>query len=168
MPTTRLSLESLQMVKFIMLIGPPGSGKSTWAREHCRGRVIRINRDELRTMFKGEYVHGDSLAEYLCTKATLSIASDAMNEGADVILDNTNCTLDTVKDIINRVGHRENVELVFKVFDVPYRTQRWRCLKRFMMGKGPWIPKRVSQRMHMTFQEVKAHIDEYNRGRVTG
>lgn len=154
------------MAKFIVCVGPPCSGKSTWARKLAQKRgVIRINRDDLRTMFKGGYVHGDGFVEKLCTLTTYDTALAILKGGFDVVLDNTNCTVKTVKDLLMNVHDVAEVE--FKVFDIPYWKQRYRNFWRWFRRQGPWIPKEVSQRMDSNFQEVKVFIDDYNRGRVT-
>ncbi len=162
------------MAKFYICVGPPLSGKSTWARKMANKNrdVIRINRDDLRTMFRGGYVHGHGFTETLCTITTISTAGNALRAGYDVILDNTNCTLSTVNDVLNSIvtlkGQGIPIEVEFKVFEIPYWKQRWRNFWRWAKGKGPWIPSEVSKRMDHNFHTVKKFIDEYTRGQLSG
>lgn len=152
------------MAKFYILIGPPGSGKSTWAREKCKEPcVVRLNRDELRTMMKGGYVYGDKVIEALCTSTTRAIARTCLEAEIDIIQDNTNCQLKTIKDILTELP--EGVEVVVKLFEIPYWKQRFRCIVRWMNG-GIWIPKHVSKRMHNNFQQVKEYVNVHYRGRL--
>lgn len=139
-------------------MGPPGSGKSTWAKEQAKSKgVIRINRDDLRTMFKGGYVHGVGFVEKLCTEVTYEAALITLRNGWDVVLDNTNCNLKTVKEILSNI--QGSTQVVFKVFDIPYWKQRYRCIMRWVKG-GIWIPSEVSKRMHNNFLEVKEWLKD--------
>jgi predicted kinase len=73
----------------IVLVGAPGSGKSTWAREHGRGAIL-VGQDELI----------DAITPYgfdpacctIYTAAEDAIARAALREGQTVIVDRTNRT----------------------------------------------------------------------------
>ena len=65
--------------------GLPGSGKSTWAKEQD---AVRVNRDDIRYSLFGVY-WGPPISEELVTKVERSIASAALKDGHDVVIDAT-------------------------------------------------------------------------------
>jgi len=71
---------------FIMMVGSPASGKSTYAKSLAINGLIRINQDELGTKAK-------------CLKAV----KQAISKGENVIVDNTNPSV---------VGRKEYLDLV--------------------------------------------------------
>lgn len=79
------------MVRCIVCIGIPASGKSTWAKEEVRkshGKCKRVNRDDLRAMIDaGEYSPSN---EKLVVKIRDSIIQHSVKNGIDVICDDTN------------------------------------------------------------------------------
>lgn len=76
------------MPKLIVTRGLPGSGKSTWAMQ--QSGAVRVNRDDLRKMlFNAEGVLPWDQEE-LVTQSQRAIASAALNQLRDVIVDDTN------------------------------------------------------------------------------
>lgn len=82
------------MPKLIMLKGLPGSGKTTYANAMVKkslGRLKRVNKDELRAMLDGGKWSKDNerfvldVRDWICAKA--------LNDGLDVIVDDTNLNL---------------------------------------------------------------------------
>ena len=65
--------------------GLPGSGKSTWAKEQD---AVRVNRDDIRYSLFGVY-WGPPISEELVTKVERSIASAALKDGRNVVIDAT-------------------------------------------------------------------------------
>lgn len=126
--------------------------------------VVRVNRDDLREMLKGGYIYGDQIAEQLATEGTFAIAKWALGGGVDVVLDNTNCSIDSLKVILDNVEKSPfDIEVVFKVFDIPYWKQRWRNFYRVGLDftSPRYIPASVAREKTAKFQEVKAFIKEY-------
>jgi predicted kinase len=65
--------------------GLPGSGKSTWARQQD---AVRVNRDDIRFSLFGTY-WGGSISEEMVTKVERAIATEALKEGRNVVVDAT-------------------------------------------------------------------------------
>ena len=80
------------MSALIMCKGLPGSGKSTWAREYvlesAAGRVLRINKDDLRDMLHAGRWHKTNERQILAVRDLL--IAEGLTSGQDVIVDDTN------------------------------------------------------------------------------
>lgn len=75
-----------------ILIGFPGSGKSTWAKVKARElNTIIICRDSFRTMFKHSYVFNKEY-EPLVMDMAFNSAELAIENNNNVIIDETNLT----------------------------------------------------------------------------
>lgn len=145
------------MPKLYVLIGPPGIGKSTWAKANVGGNAVRINRDEMRSMLQGRYVYGNARIEKMVTKISYDIAREAFANNMDVILDNTNCNIKTIRQLIQEVS--KDIDIKWVVFKLPYWKQRLRIIKRWLKG-GPWIRKEVSVNMNKGYEEVVAFLKD--------
>ena len=92
--------------KIYFLKGLPASGKSTWAREKIEKDKIkgvitkRVNKDDLRAMLDNS--HHSKENEWFVNKIQSNIISDALDDGYDVIVDNTNFYL----------KHREEIDMI--------------------------------------------------------
>ena len=80
------------MPKLTCLRGCPGSGKSTWAFEELKrtGNSVRVNRDSLREMLHGFDAKWSGAREKLTVNAERIIVMDALANGKNVIVDDTN------------------------------------------------------------------------------
>lgn len=84
-----------QKGKLHIKIGLPGSGKTTQAKEEMKanGNLIRINRDDIRSMIM---LNWKGKKEDLVTKIQLSAVNHALDEGYDVVVDDTNLNPSTL------------------------------------------------------------------------
>ena len=76
--------------QLLILVGPPGSGKSTFAKYHLRTEEnwFRVNRDDLRSMqFRQENLSEDE--EALLTKMVDSAIISLLNNKVNVVVDAT-------------------------------------------------------------------------------
>lgn len=104
------------MSKFIVLIGLPGSGKSTWAKEYIinNPHTKRVNRDTLREMvdFTGPYSKKNEAAN----RSLRDVCIDhLLLLGHDVISDDTNVYPDKREEMITyvkRVHPHVDLEIV--------------------------------------------------------
>src|SRR5580692_768270 len=73
----------------IVLVGPPGSGKSTWARRNHRGTVHVSQDDLIDAITPGGFDHEYRL---IYREAEDAVARAALRAGHTVIVDRTNRT----------------------------------------------------------------------------
>lgn len=79
------------MIKVEMLVGIPGSGKSTYAKQVVAkdpSNWVRVNNDDLRAMMNGSVWSADY--EKIVTDARNYLIRDALKRGKNVIIDNLN------------------------------------------------------------------------------
>lgn len=79
------------MIKVEMLVGIPGSGKSTYAKQVVAkdpSNWVRVNNDDLRAMMNGSVWSADY--EKMVTDARNYLIRDALKRGKNVIIDNLN------------------------------------------------------------------------------
>lgn len=92
------------MLKVIMTVGIPASGKSFWSKEEVRKDpegTVRINRDDLRSMLSN-YHHSES-NEKMVTAAKEYLLTYSLKRGRNVILDETNINRRNFDDIVAKI-----------------------------------------------------------------
>ena len=93
------------MLKVILCVGIPASGKSTWAKEEVKkdpNGTIRVNRDDLRIMMSN-YVYS-SENEKLVVATRNNIISAALKGGKNIIIDDTNLNRRNFEDVCTLVN----------------------------------------------------------------
>lgn len=108
-----------------ILIGIPGSGKSTWSKDFVSKNPdwVRVGRDDFRFMLKDSPIldpKGEKMLNDLMTQTTRK----ALLSGYNVVLDNTHCKLKYINEAIASVNDLADVD--FRYFDVPMTT----CIER--------------------------------------
>lgn len=102
------------MNKVIILKGLPGSGKSTWAKqmlEKYPGQYKRVNKDDLRAMLDNTIWSKKN--EQFVLKIRNSIILAALEDGADVIVDDTNLHPKHERAIRELVQGKAEIEIKF-------------------------------------------------------
>jgi predicted kinase len=142
----------------IMLCGPQGSGKSTWAKKY-----VTEHPDT-------KYLSTDDIWQSIGSIEDRSIASvvypiltrrceAALQAGQSVILDATFVKRAWRKDYV-KLGRRLNAKLVAHVFNTDKKTLMERIEKRVKVG-GMNIPEEVLDRYIKDFQPpTKEEFDE--------
>lgn len=143
-----------------IMIGPPCSGKSTLSKELVSDDIgiLRLNRDELRSMLRGKYVVGDKLVEALVTEIINFSIDRLIRSGNDVVIDATNCKQKTINNILKVIPEGYSPEVKYIVCDIPYWKQRWRNLLRYLTT-GIWIPRHIAKVMHYNFLALKEKLN---------
>lgn len=106
------------MSKIILTIGPPASGKTTWAKEFVNKnpKYVRINRDSYRWMLFNKQ-HGTPDEEFVVTQVVDSAVDVAILNKKNVILDQTNCNIVYLRETIEKYCTLADIE--FQIFNVP-------------------------------------------------
>jgi len=95
------------MNKLYILVGNIGSGKSTFAQNFIEEKrkkgkkIIYVSRDSLRYMFGAGKYNFDPELEPLVIQGTLDLLNGFMRTGIDIVLDETNISVDLRKDFID-------------------------------------------------------------------
>jgi len=132
------------MSKILILVGAPGSGKSTFARYFLRteDNWIRVNRDDFRLMQFGDSLMIPFYEERISKMVEASVLT-LLKSDTNVIIDATNTSLRTIQDMIHT--YTEYADISFKVFDLPVDELVKRCDKRYE-ETGKFISKSVVER----------------------
>jgi len=141
------------MSRFDLLIGLPGSGKSTFAREMAKKNknTIIVNRDSLRTMLKGTYSYEKDL-ENLVREAAGAIVDKAVRLRFDVIVDETNLTKKKRAWWHTLLPVRHEVTLGFSLFPQWKRNLEFRMKEPRGYDEEDW--KDVIRGMKESFEMV--------------
>ncbi len=109
------------MPKITVCIWLPGSGKTTYAKQKVESnptKIVRVNKDDLRAMLVGRpdaYTPG---LEKLVIEIRNTIITEAIMEGKDVIVDDTNLNpvhLEAIQNIAKSLEYK-NVKVEIKDF----------------------------------------------------
>ena len=135
----------------LILVGPAGSGKTTWARNYVRGRKDTriVSRDSLRQQLFGyddETVKDYYAEKYLheretsVTKSQFALIKCLLEEGSSVVVDDTNLMPAVIDKFVNSF---RSYKITFKVFDVGMNTAIARNAARTKMVdenivRGQW------------------------------
>lgn len=130
------------MTKIILLVGPPCSGKTTWAKKYQKDNpgTIVLSRDAMRTMMTGKLHGNPQWVEDAITSSMYSITRLAYERGTgDVIIDQTNCRIEYLETFVlySRIPYE------IKIFDEPLSVLRKRNQMRAFETHTSPIPDRV-------------------------
>jgi predicted kinase len=141
----------------LILVGPPGSGKSTFAQEYISQHAhwLRVCRDDLRAMQFANTRASDS-TEVAVSKMANALITNMLQQGKNVIADATHCKLASINDYIKQYKHLANIK--FKVFDLPLDELKQRCTKR-AAATGKIIGDDVVEKMYKDFITLKANFN---------
>lgn len=132
------------MANFYMMVGLPGSGKTTFAHNIEKGAIV-ISSDIIRKELWGsEEKQGDNkiVFEELEKRVMENLAADK-----SVVYDATNIKAKKRKDFLYRLRKIPNVNTVCMLMSVPYEQ----CLER-NNERGRVVPEEVIERMYMNFE----------------
>jgi predicted kinase len=100
-----------------ILIGIPGSGKSTWAKQYVLNNAdwVRVCRDEFRYALKNQQMC-DPKIEDLITTLVISTTRAALNKKLNVIIDATHVRVKYLDAIIEEFKYEADID--YQVFDI--------------------------------------------------
>ena len=150
--------------QLLILVGPPGSGKSTFAKYHLRTEEnwFRVNRDDLRSMqFSQENLSEDE--EALLTKMVDSAIISLLNNKVNVVVDATHTRKEFLNQYISKFNHLADIS--FKLFEVETEELKQRVVQRYQ-ETGKFIPPIVLKRFIEQYESVKHTFDFSRRPKV--
>lgn len=112
------SVERFSMLKIIMCVGIPGSGKSTWAKSEISkdpDNWVRINNDDLRAMMNNSIY--SSSYEKLVTDTRNYLIREALKRDKNIIIDNLNLNKKHFDDVVKIAKSiNKSIEISEKTF----------------------------------------------------
>lgn len=107
----------MKKLKILILIGIPGSGKSTWAKEFVRSNEswTRVCRDDFREMLKNSGVV-ENKVENIINELVDATIEQSLLKKMNVIIDNTNLKVKYINDIIEKFKYSADID--YRVFDI--------------------------------------------------
>lgn len=145
-----------------ILLGIPGSGKSSWARKYVaqNRNIMRISRDDMRHMLVEDiFTDGN---DNLINNAKLLLIKFGIDKDRNIILDDTHCYNDYLIFIIDYIRKtaqelNKNIEIEILDFDTPID----KCIERNNNRTGiNKIPNHIIY--HMVNEKRKILIDKLN------
>lgn len=133
-----------------LLIGVPGSGKSTYAAQLVKSepKFVKVSRDEFRHMFRNEWYPGEEI-EALVSSAHDAAIKSALKQGYSVVVDNTHCNLKGLKQTIRQYGKDARIVLKFIGSELSMKQIKEQNLQRDKV-----VPGAVIDKMHKGFTAV--------------
>jgi predicted kinase len=122
------------MIKVEMLVGIPGSGKSTYAKQVISkdpSNWVRINNDDLRAMMNGSVWSQDY--EKMITDARNYLIRDALKRGKNVIIDNLNLNRRHFDDVC-KIAKSINADI--QVFEKAFYIELDEAMERNSKREG--------------------------------
>jgi len=132
----------------IILVGIPGSGKSTWAKQQIieHPNTIRVNRDDFRLMLKNNQVV-DYKVEKLINKLQRVTIIEGLKNGFNVIVDNTNLKAKYIDEIFDYSRKYANITIL------SVETPLEECIKRDSEREKP-VGEEIIKKMHRQFIQL--------------
>lgn len=107
----------MKKLKILILIGIPGSGKSTWSKEFVRSNEswTRVCRDDFREMLKNSGVVENKIENIINELVDATIEQSLLKK-MNVIIDNTNLKEKYIQNIIEKFKYSADID--YRVFDI--------------------------------------------------
>lgn len=143
--------------QILVLVGAPGSGKSTFAKYFLRTEEnwMRLCRDDFRTMHFTWANMSEREEKMITDMIDVSIES-LLNRRFNVIVDATHCKIEYLNHYIDKFNHLADIS--FKIFETDPNVLQKRCEQR-NRETGKYIPARVIKRYAKDLEEIKKNFD---------
>lgn len=144
-------------IQILILIGVPGSGKSTFAKYFIRTEEnwTRLCRDDFR-MMHFTYSNMSPREESLITDMVDASVESLLKKKCNVLIDATHCRAEYIDHYINKFNHLADIS--FKVFDIEEKEAAERCEKR-NKETGKFISVNVLRKYLKELDELKKTFD---------
>jgi predicted kinase len=142
--------------ELILLQGLPGSGKTTWARQHCIENFWfrRVSKDDIRAMIGGEYSKPN---EDTVIEIRNRIVDLLLDEDYSVVVDDTNLnTRHRVK--LQNLCSKYGAEYRVMTFDTPLDE----CIARDAQRPQP-VGEAVIRKMDEQWHGPRVSLDEMRK-----
>lgn len=138
-----------------LTVGIPASGKSTWSKAQSKKdtNLVRICRDDFRQMLQSSQMMPGK-GEELVSQLVESSIREAISEGYNVIVDQTNCNAKYLRKLIEFCRDLDDVTLEF--FDIDYDEAIERNSKREMK-----VPDSVIKKMLDGYKNVDNEFNDF-------
>ncbi|XTZ13876.1 AAA family ATPase [Micromonospora echinospora] len=131
---------------FILMIGAPGSGKSSWAKRHFPRRAI-VSTDDLRGLVSGD--PGNQAATPHAVRVMDAVVAGRLHFRLPTVVDATNAT-QRDRDHLSGMGWGTDCPPVAVVMDTPLEV----CLARnSVRPKGRRVPESFVREAHARIRE---------------
>ena len=143
--------------QILILVGAPGSGKSTFSKYFIRTEEnwMRLCRDDFRMM---HFTHSNlsSREEGLITDMMDASIEALLRKRCNVLIDATHCRAEYLNHYIGKFNHLADIR--FKLFEVDSKELIDRCDKRHK-ETGKYIPLNVHKKYLKELEDLKKTFD---------
>lgn len=146
-----------------ILIGVPGSGKSTWANMFCK-HLRYVSRDEIRFDLINENEDYFSHEKEVFSKFVGTI-TQTLVDGFSVVADATHINMASRRKLTYAIDNLfKDYNIVYVIFDTPYEI----CFARNNMREGrAHVPEEVLKNMYNSFRAPRDDEDSRVIGSIT-
>ena len=146
------------MLQVYILVGCPGSGKSTWSKKFIENdpSIRRVCPDEFRAIFG--FGESDQKVSAKAFEATRLAVRDTLNDNLDVIVDATNMYPKARKQFLD-IAKEYNAKTIAVIFEVDKNILLERNKKRGDEG-GRNVPENIIDDMLSKYQ--RPDLNEFN------
>lgn len=146
--------------EIIVLIAPPGAGKTTFANDFVKSNEnhVKISRDDIRKMTKDSYMVGEE-AEHLVSAMQDAAIKAALSKGKSVVLDNTHCKSKYIKELADKYG--KDARIILKVIGADLSVKE---IKQRNSNREKVVPEVVIDQMYKGYKNViktKSELESY-------
>jgi len=143
-------LADLPVDALVLLIGPAGAGKSTWALRHMRSAAV-LSSDDFRALVADDATDQSATADAFRTLH--AVARARLRRGLLTVVDATNLTA-SARQGLRRIADRARRPVLAIVFDVSLE----RCLVQNAARPDRRVPDDVVRRHHRQLREALAAV----------
>ena len=134
------------MEKLVILVGIPGSGKTTLAQRLVKKGYVWLNADTVREKIFGDAAHQEDARQVY--SILYEQIEKALAERLDIVIDNTNLNAKQRKPFLDRAYNAGYKDIQLWLLDVPLDL----CLER-NRNRSRTVPEDVMVNMHTELHE---------------